>query len=239
MTKHLNRARHRGKRIPDLVGNACRHLANRRKTLLQPRIPLQPAHVGHVLEGEEEPCPSVRKRQRARGQTEVDRAAVTGAMLSVDPERARVTKTCQSRPRVGRQLQHVDRVAPDRSRARNAEDDGRRTVEREDAALCVGRHQATEQAVDDVLVVLAKIADLVRRVLETRTGGTDTLSQGTSKQGNREEAAQVDGDGISSHAERWQFHNRRETFGELREADVHVLNQHERQIQHRAQARDL
>jgi len=34
VTKNLNRARHRGERIPDLVGNAGRHLAHRRKTLL-------------------------------------------------------------------------------------------------------------------------------------------------------------------------------------------------------------
>ena len=96
------------------MGDAGRHFADRGQALLQPSVALEPPHVSDILEGEQESGSPVRKRQRTDRQTEVDRPPVAGAMLGVDLERATFTETRQPRARIGRQLQHLDRVVPDR-----------------------------------------------------------------------------------------------------------------------------
>ena len=108
LPEHLDRARHRGQRIADLVRNAGSHFADGCHPLLQTPVALEPPHVGDILEGEEESRPAVWKRQRTHRETELDRAPVAGAMLGVDLEHARVTEAAQTRAGVRRQLQHVD-----------------------------------------------------------------------------------------------------------------------------------
>ena len=48
--QHLHRAGDRGERVPDLVRDAGRQLADRRHAVFQPQLRLELLHVGEVLE---------------------------------------------------------------------------------------------------------------------------------------------------------------------------------------------
>ena len=77
--QHLQRARHRGERIADFVGDAGRHLPHRRQALAHAGLALEPLDVGDVLEGEEIAGAAVGERQARGGDAELDVAAVLGA----------------------------------------------------------------------------------------------------------------------------------------------------------------
>ena len=80
--QHLHRARHRGQRVADFVGDAGGHLAHRGQPLPHLRGPFQALDVGDVLEREDDAALAAGQRQRRGAHAQVDVAAV-GAVVGV------------------------------------------------------------------------------------------------------------------------------------------------------------
>ena len=76
--EHLHRAGHRGQRIADLVGDARRHLSDRRQTLSPARVAFEALDVGDVLKREEMAGAAIRENERRRGDPKVDGPPVGG-----------------------------------------------------------------------------------------------------------------------------------------------------------------
>ena len=81
LAENLNRTRHRRERIADLVGDAGRHLADRRQPLLHARVALEPLDVGQVLERDQEPGAAARRLEMRGAQADVDLASVGTAVV--------------------------------------------------------------------------------------------------------------------------------------------------------------
>ena len=78
LPQDLDRAGHRGQRVPDLVRDPRRHLADRGQPLLHPRFALVLARVGDVLEREQEAGFAARRDQRCGAQSDHDLPSVAG-----------------------------------------------------------------------------------------------------------------------------------------------------------------
>ncbi len=72
VAENLDRPRHRGERVADLMGNAGGHLTDGSQPLLHARRPVQPARLGHVLEGQDESRLAPRGHQRDRADPHLD-----------------------------------------------------------------------------------------------------------------------------------------------------------------------
>ena len=144
LPEDLDRSRHRGQRVANLVRDAGGHLPHRGEPLLQARVTLEPLDLGDVLECVEIPASTVRKADRRHHQADLEEAAIAGPVLEIDRQAARLNERGQPRSDAGRQLQHLGDVVPDGLLRRNADDGGGPAVEGQDAAFGVGCHQATQ-----------------------------------------------------------------------------------------------
>ena len=86
LAQQLDRAGHRRQRIADLVCDAGGHLADRRETLPQPRLTLQPLHRGDVLEHKQVSGAPVRKGNGRDGQAEIDEPSIAQLVDEIDAQ---------------------------------------------------------------------------------------------------------------------------------------------------------
>jgi hypothetical protein len=76
LPQDLDRARHGGQRVADLVGDPRGHLADRGQPLLHARLALALARLGDVLEGEQEAGLAARGDERRGADPHLDLPAV-------------------------------------------------------------------------------------------------------------------------------------------------------------------